>query len=121
MPELLTNAGLRRYVALHPRQQPRWRDYWRDYDQRSAAEQLNMIGPVLNKLRAFTHRTSLRLVLGQSAGLDIMDVFTKRKVLLVPLGQGVIGREAAALIGSLVVGALWQATLRRTEIPPTER
>jgi hypothetical protein len=121
VPELLTNAALRRYVANHPRQHDRWHDYWRDYDLRSSAEQLNMIGPVLNKLRAFTHRTSLRLILGQAGGLDLTEVFTKRKVLLVPLSEGQIGAEAAALIGSLIVGSLWQATLRRTTIPAERR
>lgn len=121
VPELLTNAALRRYVANHPKQHDRWREYWHDYDQRSQAEQLNMIGPVLNKLRAFTHRTSLRLILGQATGIDLSEVFTKRKVLLVPLSEGQIGAEAAALIGSLIVGSLWQATLRRASIPAEQR
>lgn len=121
VPEMLTNSGLRRYVASHPKQHDRWRQYWHDYDQRSQAEQLNMVGPVLNKLRAFTHRTSLRLVLGQATGIDLSEVFTKRKVLLVPLSEGQIGAEAAALIGSLIVGALWQATLRRASIPAEKR
>lgn len=121
VPELFTNAGLRRYVANHPRQHERWRQYWGDYDRRSQAEQLSMVGPVLNKLRNFTHRTSLRLVLGQAAGLDLMEVFTSRKVLLVPLSEGKIGAEASALIGSLLVASLWQATLRRAAIPAEQR
>lgn len=121
VPELLTNGSLRRYVANHPKQHDRWRQYWQEYDQRSPAEQLNMIGPVLNKLRSFTHRTSLRLILGQGRGLDLMDIFTKRKVLLVPLSEGQIGPEAAALIGSLITGALWQATLSRAGIPAEQR
>jgi hypothetical protein len=121
IPELLTNAGLRRYVANHPRQHERWRNYWRDYDQRSEADQLQMIGPVLNKLRAFTHRTSLRLVLGQANGIDLSEVFTERRVLLAPLSAGQIGAESSALIGSLLVGSLWQATLRRANIAPEKR
>jgi hypothetical protein len=119
--ELLTNAGLRRYVMRSSKLHDRWRQYWAEYDARSEAEQLNMVGPVLNKLRAFTHRTSLRLVLGQRDGFDIAEVFTKRKVLLVPLAQGQIGVEAATLLGSLLVGALWQATLARSVIEPERR
>src|SRR5262249_6484318 len=121
VPELLTNAGLRRYVATHPWQHDRWKRYWHDYDQRSQADQLAMIGPVLNKLRAFTHRTSLRLTLGQSNGIDLSDIFTKRKVLLAPLSTGQIGPESAALIGSLLVGFLLQATMRRANIAPERR
>lgn len=121
IPELLTNSGFRRYVANHPRQHDRWRQYWAVYDQRSPEAQLNMVGPVLNKLRAFTHRTSLRLILGQSGGIDLSKIFTERKVLLVPLSEGQIGAEAAALIGSLLVGSLWQATLRRASVPADQR
>jgi hypothetical protein len=119
--ELLTNAPLRRYVAGHPLQHERWRDYWHAYDQRPESSQLAMVGPVLNKLRAFTHRTSLRLVLGQANGIDLEKIFTERKVLLVPLSEGQIGAEAAALIGSLLVGSLWQATMRRASVPVDKR
>jgi TraM recognition site of TraD and TraG len=121
IPELLTNAALRRYVATHPRQHERWKKYWHDYDQRSQADQLSMIGPVLNKLRAFTHRTSLRLVLGQADGIDLSEVFTKRKVFLAPLSAGQIGPESSALIGSLLVGSLFQAAMQRTNIAPEKR
>lgn len=121
IPELLTNAALRRYVATHPRQHERWRKYWQDYDQRSQADQLSMIGPVLNKLRAFTHRTSLRLVLGQANGIDLSDLFTKRTVLLAPLSAGQIGAESSALIGSLLVGSLFQAAMQRTNVAPERR
>lgn len=119
--ELLTNSGLRRYVMRSPALDERWRAYWQEYDTRGEAEQLNMVGAVLNKLRAFTHRTSLRLVLGQSEGLDISEIFTKRKVLLVPLSEGQIGSEASVLLGSLLVGALWSATLQRSVIPVERR
>jgi type IV secretory pathway TraG/TraD family ATPase VirD4 len=121
VPELLVNPALRRYVLRSPRLDERWRAYWQEYDAKGEAEQLNMIGSVLNKLRAFTHRTSLRLVLGQSTGIDITEVFTRRKVLLVPLSEGQIGTEAASLLGSLLVGALWHATLQRASIPAERR
>ena len=61
------------------------------------------------------------MVLGQSEGLNIREVFTKRKVLLVPLSEGQIGTEAAYLLGSLLVGALWHATLQRSAIPADRR
>lgn len=48
-------------------------------------------------------------------------MFTKRKVLLVPLSAGQIGAESSALIGSLLVGSLWQAALRRANIAPDKR
>lgn len=119
--ELLTNDRLRHYVCQHPRQHQRWREYWQIYNNRSPADQLQMIGPVLNKLHSFTHRTSLRLVLGQARGINLDEIFSCRKILLVPLSKGQIGSEAAALIGSLLIGSLWAATLRRSTVPPEKR
>lgn len=121
VPELLTQPALRRYVANHGRQHERWREYWQWYDNLSEGEQLATVGAPLNKLRAFTTRTSLRLALGQSEGFDLTEVFTQRKVLLVPLAKGQIGTEAATLLGSLLVGALWQATLARSAVPAEKR
>lgn len=119
--ELLTSPGLRRYVVSQPTLDQRWKDYWLWYDSLSEGERLNAIGAVLNKLRAFTTRSSLRLVLGQSEGINIADVFAKRKILLVPLAKGQIGVEASVLLGSLLVGALWQATLARSAVPAEKR
>jgi hypothetical protein len=41
--------------------------------------------------------------------------------LLVPLSKGLLGEEAAALIGSLVITRLWQAVQRRAALPVSER
>jgi hypothetical protein len=49
------------------------------------------------------------------------EVFTGRKVLLVSLGSGVIGPEAAQLLGSLVVSQLWFAAQTRSQVPPENR
>jgi hypothetical protein len=42
-------------------------------------------------------------------------------VLLVPLNTGLLGVEAARLLGSLLVGRLWQQTLARASTPPDRR
>ena len=75
----------------------------------------------LNKLRALTTRTSLRLMLGQSTGIDVADVFTKRRILLASLNKGVVGSETAQLLGSLLVAGLWNGALRRAAIPQRAR
>lgn len=121
VPELLTSPQLRQYVMRSSRLPERWRRYWQEFDARSEANQLNIVGPSLNKLRSFTHRTSLRLILGQSRGFDISEVFTRRNVVLVQLCKGQIGSEAATLLGSLFMGALWQATLARSSVPADRR
>jgi hypothetical protein len=122
VPLLLTDAAFRRRlvgrlddpVALGP--------FWGWFDGMSDAERAQAIGPVMNKLRAFLLRRRLRNVLGQATPrLDLDQALTERKILLVPLAKGLLGEEAAALIGSLVVARVWQAVQRRTAIPRGQR
>ena len=120
LPELLTNPGFRRRITGQPLTAGLG-EFWRWYEALSDREQLHVIAPVLNKLRAFTLSTPLRLLLGQSAGLDFTDVFTRRRIILVPLKKGLLGAETAALIGSLLVAGVWQATLTRAGIPEEQR
>jgi hypothetical protein len=76
------------------------------YEQQSEAQRAQIIGPSLNKLRTLTTRTPLRLMLGQSAGIDITDVVTKRRILLVKLSKGAVGLDTAQLLGALLVASL---------------
>ncbi|WP_378239754.1 type IV secretory system conjugative DNA transfer family protein [Actinomadura harenae] len=117
IPELLTNDEFRRTVLRNARIGSAVRQFWATYDTMSEAERIQVTGPTMNKLRAFTVRTPLRLMLGQSEGVDLGSIFRKGKVLLVPLSKGVIGPEAAMLLGSLIVASLWQECLNRTTIP----
>jgi hypothetical protein len=87
----------------------------------SAGQRAQITGPSLNKLRALTTRTSLRLMLGQSSGIDIGEVFTKRRIVLVSLNKGIVGGESAALLGSFVVAFLWLAALKRAALPIAAR
>lgn len=85
------------------------------------ADRLKVIGPILNKLRAATLRTPLRLMLGQSEGLDLAGVLSERRVLLVPLSSGTLGAETAGLLGTLLLATLWQAVLGRVALPASDR
>jgi hypothetical protein len=122
LPLLLSDAGFRRRmirglddpIVLEP--------FWATFDsQWSDGERTQAVAPVLNKVRPFL-RPQLRTILGQAEPLfDLKQVFTQRKIILVDLAKGAIGEEAAALLGSLIVGGLWRATLTRASIPPERR
>lgn len=118
---LLENPAFRRYVTGQSGVPESVRSFWTAFEAMSRGELAQTIGPSLNKLRALTTRTSLRLMLGQSTGLDVAEVFTKRRILLVPLNKGVIGTETAQLLGSLLVANLWNAALRRATVPQRAR
>jgi hypothetical protein len=120
VPELLTNLPFRHFVTEQPTVPASLRQFWAWFENISEAERAQVIGPVLNKLRQFTTRTALRLSLGQSRGLDLPALICRR-ILIVTLSRGVIGAEAAYLLGSLLVAGLWQATLGRAVVPPAHR
>jgi hypothetical protein len=121
LPELLLNSVFRRFVTMQAGVPETVRHFWLAYEAMSDGERAQVIGPSLNKLRSFTTRTALRLMLGQSTGVRLDEVFTKRRILLVALPAGVIGTETAALVGSLVMAGLWQATLARVAVPAVRR
>jgi hypothetical protein len=118
---LLENPAFRRYVTGQAAVPESVRSFWAAFEAMSPGELAQTISPSLNKLRALTTRTSLRLMLGQSTGLDVGDVFTKRRILLVSLNKGVVGSETAQLLGSLLVANLWNAALKRAAVPQRAR
>jgi DNA helicase HerA-like ATPase len=122
LPVLLTNASFRRRVLSEVTDPLVLAPFFAWYDGISAAEQAQVIAPVLNKTRSFLSRPSIRRLLGQaSPRFHLEELFTKRRIVLVNLNPGIIGAETASLIGALLLTQLWQATLRRAALPPEQR
>ena len=121
LPTLLTNARFRRSVTSQHGVPVGLADFWQWYENLSDAERAAVIGPTLNKIRSFVLRQPLRLLLGQSTGLNLVDVFRQRRILLVPLSRGTLGAETTQLIGSLLMASLWQAALSRISVPVERR
>lgn len=122
LPVLLSNPPFRRKQVAELTDKVALRPFWHWFNSLGDAERQQAIAPVMNKLRAFLLRPRMRAVIGQAEpAFDIHSVFTQRKVLLVSLAKGLIGPEAAALLGSLVVSQLWQAALGRVRIDAASR
>jgi hypothetical protein len=122
LPLLLTNAGFRRSLTADLRDPIALGPFWEWYERLSEGERQAAVAPIQNKLRQWLLRPSLRNVLGQRRPkLSMAEVFEGRKILLVSLAQGQLGPEGAALLGSLVVAELWQATTERAVVPRTQR
>ena len=122
VPLLLTDEPFRRRLMGRIDDPVGLEPFWGWYQGLSIAERTNAIGPVLNKLRAFTMRRRIRAVIGQAQPtLDFERVLAERKIVLVSLSKGLLGEEAASLIGALVLARLWQATLARAALPPEQR
>lgn len=122
VPLILTDAGFRRRLVAKVDDPVALGPFWASYEAWSDAERAQAIGPVMNKLRAFLLRRRVRNVLGQAAPrLDLAEALAQRRIVLVPLTKGVLGEEAAALVGSLVVARVWQAVQGRAAIAADRR
>ncbi len=122
IPRLLVDERHRRQQLRGVRLPSELRAFWSWFDALSDAERSNVIAPLLNKLRAFTLRTSLRAMLADpTPSFDPKTVFTRRRALLVPLRKGLIGAEAANLVGALLLARLWALTQERSAISQERR
>jgi hypothetical protein len=96
--------------------------FWASFEAWSEAERTTAIAPVMNKLRPFLMRPSLRRIVGQAEPkLQLSRVFTSRSILLVNLAKGAMGAEAASLLGALMLAGLWQRAQERSSIQPEKR
>jgi hypothetical protein len=95
---------------------------WQWFERLPEREQLTVVAPLLNKVRAFTARPSVRAIVGQFAPqLTMQEVIEQRKILLVNIPKGLIGAETAQLLGCLVLTAIWQAATERAALAPERR
>lgn len=119
---LLTDDNFRRKIVSGVKDKVALLPFWAQFEALSELQRRQQIEPVLNKLRQFTLRPGLRNVLGQAhPKFSLMDLFTQRKIVLVPLNRGIVGGEAGKLLGSLIVGLTWTLALSRANLPPERR
>jgi len=72
------------------------------------------IGSILTRLDALLRYESLLHILGQRANrLDFADIMDSGKIFLARLAKGLIGKENAYLLGSLLVSRFYQTTIAR--------
>ncbi len=95
---------------------------WAWFEGQSEAARAEMIGPLANKLSAFTLRRKLRAVIGQSENaLDFDAALAEGRIVLVSLAKALIGEDAARLLGSCILAELWAAIQRRAALPENKR
>lgn len=78
--------------------------------------------PLLTRLDTFLRSKLIRhIVANKENKLDFRTIMDERKILLVRLSLGGIGRETAFLLGSLLVAKLYHATLSRQNVSEENR
>jgi hypothetical protein len=119
---VLTNADFRRSLVGQLDDPVGLESFWGWYEAISDGERQTVIAPVLNKVRAFTMRPRVRAIVGQATPtISIGEVMASGKVLLCSLASGILGDEAASLLGALIVAEIWHATTARAGVPSSQR
>lgn len=117
---LLTNPAFRQKL-VGGLDEPVLESFWAWYGSLSPAAQGEAIAPLANKLRTYTLRRRVRAVIGQADGLDLGAALEGGKIVLVNLAKGLLGKDAAALIGAAMVSRLWTAIQARAALAPKDR
>lgn len=122
LPPLLTDDGFRQRITAQVKDKVALSPFWQQFDKLNDIARRQQVEPILNKIRQFLLRPGLRNILGQAKPkFSLMDLFHKRRIVLVSLNKGLIGGETARLIGSLIVGLTWTLALSRANVPPERR
>lgn len=122
LPSLLTDTEFRNRIVTSDLDRIALKPFWEQYNALKESERRAMIESSLNKVRQIMFRPGLRNVLGQAhPKFKLSELFTKRKIVLVPLNKGLIGGDSARLLGSLLVGMTWIEVLSRANIPKEKR
>ncbi len=95
--------------------------FWTSYEQMSEASRAQVIGPVMNKLRAFLLRDFVRQVVGRPDSSFDMGQVLDGGICLVRVPKGILGEETARLLGSFVVAKVWQTATHRARLGQAAR
>lgn len=122
LPRLYTDERFRGETVRHVRD-PITRRFWEQeftaYDQRFRTE---AVAPILNKAGQFATSPNVRAIIGQtSPKFDLSFAMDNRRIVITNLAKGVIGEQAANLLGSLFVSHLQLVAMGRSVIPEQER
>ena len=78
--------------------------------------------PLQQRLDDFVMNDTVQRVIDtEESAVDFREVVNNGKILLVDVQKGSIGKEAAELIGSIVITKIWAAAQSRIGIPAKER
>ena len=78
--------------------------------------------PILNKLSLFAASPNVRMIIGQTQPkFDLRYAMNNSRAVILNLAKGVIGEQAANVLGSLFVSHLTMLTFERSQVAPKDR
>jgi hypothetical protein len=95
--------------------------FWTWYNQLSDTGRSQVVGPVMNKLRAVLSRRFAADLFGSAASTFTLGDILDGGILLARLPKGLLGDDTTRLVGSLLLSGLWQAATARADTPEEHR
>lgn len=120
IPRLLGESAYRLRI-VPTLKDPVLRGFWAWYESMSEPSRAAVVGPVMNKLRAFLLRDFARRVIAAGPSTFDLTQILDGGILLARLPKGALGEETARLLGSFIVAGAWQAASARARTPEHQR
>ncbi|UQA92178.1 type IV secretion system DNA-binding domain-containing protein [Streptomyces halobius] len=120
IPRLLGESAYRLRI-IPALQDPVLRGFWAWYESMSEPSRAAVVGPVMNKLRAFLLRDFARRAIAAGPSTFDLTQVLDGGILLARLPKGALGEETARLLGSFIVAGTWQAAAARARMPEHRR
>lgn len=122
IPRLFADASYRKQAVMNCGNAA-VRSFWlHEYEGYSTRLRAEAIAPIQNKVGAFLSHPVLNPILTQRrSSFSLREIMDTGKVLLVNLSRGLIGEDATALLGSLILSAVGVVTLSRAELDEERR
>jgi hypothetical protein len=122
VPTVLSDAGFRRQVleaVNDPSIRAWWSAYFEPLDRRLRQEVVN---PVLSKIHRFEGSRAARQIVGQSRStIDPAEWLRAGQIVIVNTARGVVGDNAAALIGSTLLNLVTLAIAEQARLDVADR
>ena len=119
---LLGDDSYRKRVAQNVKHKP-VADFWRyEYPKFAFGYRTEAVSPIVNKVSAFlSYPVLYKVFTEKDQMLDFRKIMDERKILLVNLGAGKLGFDAAGLLGGMLVGSLGLSAFSRADTPEEDR
>lgn len=124
IPEIFQEPNFRDRVLTKYVDDPEILRWWTKYfDPLYDSLKLDIVNPVMTKIHRFSTHQRIRSIVGQSSStLDWRNLLEKRRILLVNTASGLIGPDAAGLIGAMLIDQINFTVREQSAIPdPSQR
>lgn len=114
---MLSDKGFREEVVSQikdPSVRSFWVDEFANYTERMQAES---VPAIQNKIGQFTANPVIRNIIGQpKSSFSVRDMMDNQKIFLVNLSKGQIGEQNAALLGGMIITAIYLGAMSRADV-----